>query len=704
MRGGIMGQISLLDIAIPKDKNKINIGSGLDIEIIKRTKVTLYKYGTFVKAVNLLDRPAKRLFITEAVEMGAIKHRLASTLSISRQSIDNYIEAKKHFGLEGLVHSFVPAKDKNLRDHRQEHSQERHQGNKSLQLAQIHQKALEEKQENQVQYKSLFDFDFDKRCENVENTEQPFSEEHEWESTRYAGIFCYLIPLITEWKWLGLVMGHFGSAYKIFMIFLLMVTRNIRSIEQLKNICTREAGIVLGIRKIPCKPKVWLWFYLAVQKQVSKKLIKDYFGYQIRKGIVGLWLWFTDGHLLPYTGKEKVHFAYNTQRRMPFPGQTNLVTCDGSGRIVDFEIQEGKGDLRSHIVNLCQKWKGHVSELPIMVFDREGSGNGFFSGLVLDGIPFVTWEKHADSVKLAAIEKEKFTEEFELNGKKYGIFEGEKTFEYIPEQTNVESHSFTLRRIYLWNKTAGRRTCGLAWDGKKGMSTKDCALAILSRWGASENTFKHINNRHPLHYHPGFKLTKSEHQEIANPAIKEKQGLINGLEKDLGKLYKKITKTKEEQEGQIRKNSVRERLKEEIQKKEGEKEQLKEEKGTLPERVNVSSLEDYRSFKQIDNEGKYLFDFVTSSVWNARKQIVEWLQPFFNQKNELVDLFYAITDCHGWIKSTKKEVIVRLEPLQQPKRRLAQEQLCRKLTNLGAQIPIGKYLVIEIGASPLSKK
>lgn len=58
---------------------------------------------------------------------------------------------------------------------------------------------------------------------------------------------------------------------------------------------------------------------------------------------VVMWLWFTDGHLLPYTGKRKVHSGYNTQRRMMVPGRTNLVTSDGSGRIVDFEIQEGKG-------------------------------------------------------------------------------------------------------------------------------------------------------------------------------------------------------------------------------------------------------------------------------------------------------------------------------------------------------------------------
>jgi len=50
-----------------------------------------------------------------------------------------------------------------------------------------------------------------------------------------------------------------------------------------------------------------------------------------------------------YTGKEKVHYSYNTRRRMPAPGRTNQVTCDGRGRIVDFKIREGEGTMKQWI-------------------------------------------------------------------------------------------------------------------------------------------------------------------------------------------------------------------------------------------------------------------------------------------------------------------------------------------------------------------
>jgi hypothetical protein len=103
----------------------------------------------------------------------------------------------------------------------------------------------------------------------------------------------------------------------------------------------------------------------------------------------------------------------------------------------------------------------------------------------------------------------------------------------------------------------------------------------------------------------------------------------------------------------------------------------------------------------VDNEGKYLFDFVTTAVWNVRQQMIDWLRESYDYENDLVDLFYAITHCHGWIRCTTKEVRVRLEPLQQAKRRAAQEYLCRKLTALGAQTPMGKQLVVEVGENPL---
>jgi hypothetical protein len=689
-----MKQSALFKNTEPQDENIKPIGYRLYLKISDSTaaKVTLYHNNTLVKSIELSDKVAKKLLVVEAVEMGAEKKALAAALGITRQTVHHYTEINKYFGLEGLIHNYSPSRSKSLREQRRRHSNRRSTGNKVRQVEQIH------KQQREAASSQL---ELALTTVPIAAEDQPFSEEHNWKATRYAGVFMYLIPLITENKWLKLVMEYCGAGYKVFMVFILMAAYNIRSIEQLKNIRNREAGLVLGIKRVPSKLRVRRWLHDVSEKKISTRLLKDFFRHQLRAGLVGMWLWFTDGHLLPYTGKEKVHSGYNTQRRMPVAGRTNLVTCDSSGRIVDFEIQEGKGDLRSYIVSLSKKWQDEFVQVPVMVFDREGYGCEYFHRLLENQVCFVTWEKYIDTHKLDAFASEMFTESFEFNAKTYRIFEGEKTFTHKLEDGRNEE--FTLRRIYIWNVTSNRRTSALAGVSPDKLSTQDCALAILSRWGASENTFKHLADKHPLHYQPGFEMVDSEKQEITNPQYKQKQALLARLKTQLNKSYKKFSKSKEvfNKDGSIRQNSVHHRLKHKIEHQEAEIAELKRQIKQTPERIDITSLEDYRSFKRICNESKNLFDFVTSSVWNARKQIVEWLLPYYENKNEYVDLFYAITNCQGWVKSEKHKVTVRLEPLEQPSRRAAQEQLCRKLTGLGALTPAGKLLTVEVGDSPL---
>ncbi len=679
---------------------RVSLRSGLELSISKgyRPQAKLFRSGVLIKQVDLSDKVATRLFIVETVELGATKSRLAEALGISRQTIHNYEETVKYFGREGLINSYQPANSKNREKQRADNKKKIPRGNKARILEAKRKQEREEREESQQQLSLFSQAD----TNGIPAEDAPFAKEHDWQASRYAGVFMYLIYLVSEYRWFTLIANHFGGYYKIFQVFLLMVGRNIPSIEQLKNVHKGEAGLIVGLGRIPSKPKVFEWFYLACSRCRSPLLLKDFFRYQLRMGLVGAWFWFVDGHLLPYTGKAKVHYAYNTQRRLPVPGRTNLVTCDGAGRIVDFDIQEGKGDLRQHIIALHDKWKEEQSQPALFVFDREGYGADFFHQLVSRSIHFATWDKHVDTAKLAQLDDDCFVEELQVNGKQYGIFEGTKTFRVKDDD---QEKDITLRRIYLWNKSCNRRTCGLAWTGDSDISLHDCARAVLNRWGASENTFKHLADRFPFHYHPGFRMKQSEKQEIANPEIKEKRFIIRGLKKKLTTLLKKFSKAKEvlNKDGSIRDNSSRERLRKQITQTEEEIQQMQQVVKELPDRIDVSNLQDYRSFKAIDNEGKNLFDFVTTAIWNSRKEMVEWLRTSFKQDNEVVDLFYAITNCHGWISNSRDMVRVRLEPLQQPKRRSAQEYLCRRLTYLGAKLPSGKRLVIEVGDSPMQK-
>jgi hypothetical protein len=686
-----MDQISFMESSEPVE---FGLDSGLKLQFDHENRTaSLFKGSVHIKAVDLDDKTGTRIFLVEAMELGANQSYLAKAFKISRQTLHNYRECKKHFGLEGLIHNYG-TKKKRRKEARAENADKLSSGSTCDQLRELR------KQQREVSNPDQLSFDFENPPTKINSEFQVFQETHDWKATRYAGTAIYQPVLFKVWRWLELVQGHFGNHFRIFLVFLLMSARNIRSMEQLKHVRKEEAACVLGMEEFPHKKLAGKWCYLASAKRQAGNLLHDFFQYQIRSGLVKVWTLFTDGHLLPYTGKARVHYSFSTQKKQPVPGRTNMVTCDIDGRIVDMDIQEGKGDLRRQIIDMSEKWKSDIPYGAVHVFDREGTGVKFFYEMVDKNIEFVTWEKNANKQQLDKIKDSLFNQRFIKNGKQYSVFEDTKKFEFKREGKK-EVHRFSLRRIYLWNHSSNRRALGLSWSDASKMTIEDCALAILSRWGASENAFKHIQERHPFHYHPGFKKAESNNQEIANPEVKEKKSLIAKLNREIGRFRIELSKTKEakNKDGVLRKNNKHTKLKKQIEQSEYELAVAREEAKHLPERIDISGLENYDSFKEIDNEGKYLFDFATSSIWNARKWMVDVLKPFYQNDDEVVDLFYAISHCHGWIKVTDKQVLVRLEPLQQPKRLMAQDYLCKKLTSLGAQTPGGKRMIYEVGMS-----
>lgn len=126
----------------------------------------------------------------------------------------------KHFGLEGLIKGYDPSVSKSVRVQREKHAQhnKRIPGNRARQLEQIRRKQGQAR-EKQSHEQCVFKFGYEDDTILVEPENQAFSEQHDWESSRYAGVATYLVALITEWKWLQLVMGCFGSGYKIYIVF-----------------------------------------------------------------------------------------------------------------------------------------------------------------------------------------------------------------------------------------------------------------------------------------------------------------------------------------------------------------------------------------------------------------------------------------------------------------------------------------------------
>ena len=90
--------------------------------------------------------------------------------------------------------------------------------------------------------------------------------------------------------------------------------------------------------------------------------------------------------------------------------------------------------------------------------------------------------------------------------------------------------------------------------------------------------------------------------------------------------------------------------------------------------------------------------------WNTRRKLARTLYTYLPDNRDLLPVLDAITSSRGWIKSTKEIIIVRLEPLEIPRFRDAQVQLCRHLNNEGIKLPNGKLLQYDVGVDPYSVK
>ena len=130
-------------------KERYTIGRDLVLTISGQTAM-LYRAGTYIRTLDLLDKTARKLFIIDIIEEeNAMKSRVAQALNISRQTIDNYLAIKKHFGTEGLVRGYSVSESKSKRKQRELHVGERPSGNKAEIVAEIRKQERERRDEGE---------------------------------------------------------------------------------------------------------------------------------------------------------------------------------------------------------------------------------------------------------------------------------------------------------------------------------------------------------------------------------------------------------------------------------------------------------------------------------------------------------------------------------------------------------------------------
>jgi hypothetical protein len=113
--------------------------------------------------------------------------------------------------------------------------------------------------------------------------------------------------------------------------------------------------------------------------------------------------------------------------------------------------------------------------------------------------------------------------------------------------------------------------------------------------------------------------------------------------------------------------------------------------------IDAGNIDDYERYMVIETEGKRLWDLAGAIFWNSRKKLVSIFKEYLPNERDLLPVLEAIIKCRGKVRSTKSSLIVKLEPLERPQFRHAQEQLCRHINQMNVQLHNDKTLMFDVG-------
>lgn len=662
------------------------IGNGFSLKKTSdKDRVHLYRNGLFVKEQVLSPAIEKRLFVVDMIErQGVIKAKIALSLNISRQSIDNWIGTYRKYGSTGLMNNTKDSWKKNPK---------RFTGNKARDMEQ---ERREERQKLEEQNLSInFDPELEVEEKHCGAARSLYTEEFDYQENRYSGSMLYLGMVTKSLNFLNQLSSIVGEHLWLPLMFLMMHVTRISSVEQFKTAYKKEFGVILGLKQLWNLDRIRQDIGALVDTGKALQVKNKFIGIQIYKGIVSLWRVFLDGHFVPYSGTEKVHKGYSTQRDLMMPGRTEFFAHDSSSNIVYFDIQEGKGDIHETLREVSRRLQtGNQGVPPLVVVDRELWGVDNF--LNLSDCRFVTWEKNCDKAFLETLDGGLFTDNFQLNKREYLVFEENKTYH------NQEKRSVELRRIISRNAENGETFAIVTNDRIE--DTVTIAQSMLNRWGCSENSFKHMGTRTQMHYNPLWKIQQeSENQQIGNPEYARLKKQLKSKKQDLAKIQKELGRKEPalKKDGTPRKSPVREQKIAQREKLAVEIEQISRQITQCPVRLDLSETNEEK-FKIIDNESKNWWNISEMIFWNTRRKLARLLYTYLPDKRDLLPVLDSITKSRGWIKSTKDTLIVRIEPLETPRYKDAQIQLCRYLNNQKIILPNGKLLQYDVGHDPYS--
>ena len=529
---------------------------------------------------------------------------------------------------------------------------------------------------------------------------------HNQTDLQHAGVLLALPALISQ----GLL--RYEDKFKlekvyyptssVFLSLAMLSLLRVKTLSGVDSLPSGELGKTIGLDRIPevktLRTRISDFCQKADVESWSMMLSRDWMEESPELSAI----LYIDGHIKLYYGKEtSPPKRFVSRMRLCLSGTTDYWVNDVLGQpffVVNKTISNGL--IQTIKEDLLDKFNRDVPNQPsqdellenkyksryMLVFDREGYSPDFFYDLWEERISIATYKKNVTD-KWDGTEFSKHT----------GIlpFGTEKTIELAERGVllqNKGSNKMIWAREIRNKSKSGHQTSIVTTNYT--LSIIMIGLYMFARW-SQENFFKYMMQEFGIDTLVSyFKDKITDTALLVNPEYRtlenERKKITSKLNRVKAKFATLTLQAESIEEKAMEKYlSKKEELKDEIEHKEKDIEQIKLQKKSVPRKITYSELPENKKFDNVINQRKHFLDTIKLIAYRAETSLSNMIKEYMSHKDESRLLLKQIykTDANLIVDNENKNLIVEIHRLAHWKDDVVLEKLCAAMNDTETKFP-----------------
>jgi prepilin-type processing-associated H-X9-DG protein len=383
---------------------------------------------------------------------------------------------------------------------------------------------------------------------------------------------------------------------------------------------------------------------------------------------------YVDGHVRVYGGKRKLAKHHVARMRLSLPATLDTWVNDAEGEPVLVWASVPNATLVSEVRDAMGRTREVVGDRRVtVVFDRGGWSPDLFA--TMDGLDFdfITYRKGSyEQLPASAFE----TVQFKIDGSKV-------KYDLADRGTYVKASSKRLRLREVRRRTdTGHQTAIITsrWD----LPAEVVAYRMFERW-RQENFFRYGRQHFALDaMHDYDTVADDPDRTVPNPERKQLDKQVAQASRRLDKLQQRVgaiaSATDDPETEQLDELFAR------LDAAEAELQQLTEQRGHVPTRVQIRDLK--RPPVRLADEVKRITDAIKIAAYRAETSLLRLLSPHYARaEQEGRSLLREAFRTSGDLRVCDGAVEITLDNLSAPRRTRALGQACELLSDANIPFP-----------------